>query len=86
MSVPLRDLKFDRVAISETVHAALEAEAMAFDRTMESVARQVLQEWADRKAHAYRVYARRVIANGNQTELPGFETEDAGAKRKGPKS
>lgn len=80
MSVPLKDF---RPGITESIHAALEAEASAFDRTMESVAREVLQNWADRKAHAYRIYARRVIANGNQPELPGLEPEDAGMRRKG---
>jgi len=75
MSLPLRDF---RMGISETIYAALEAEASAFERPMQDVARDVLQQWADRKAHAYKVYARRVIANGAQTELPGFETEDAG--------
>ncbi|MGE3293849.1 MAG: hypothetical protein AB7O95_20975 [Geminicoccaceae bacterium] len=80
MTLPLKDF---RPGITESIHAALEAEAVSNDTTMEAVARRVLQDWADRKAHAYKVYARRVIANGAQTELPGFETEDAGRSRKG---
>ena len=80
MSLPLKDF---RPGITESIHAALEAEAVAFGTTMESVARHVLQEWADRRAHAYKVYARRVIANGAQAELPGLELEDAGRSRRG---
>lgn len=71
------------LALSESIDAALEAEAVAFDRTRQSVAREVLQDWADRKHRAYSVYARRVIANGNQAELPGFETGDDGTRREG---
>lgn len=73
------------LSLSESIHAALEAEGLAFDKTMQAVAREVLQEWADRKHRAYTVYARRVLANGMQTELPGFETGDDGAQRKGNK-
>lgn len=80
MSLALKDF---RCAITESISAALEAEAAAFDRDMQSVAREVLQEWADRKHRAYTVYARRVLANGMQTELPGLETEDAGTSRRG---
>lgn len=80
MSLPLKDF---RLGITEEIAAALEADAAAFDRTMESVAREILQQWAERKAHAYRVYARRVIANGAQAELPGIEPSDAGFTRKG---
>jgi hypothetical protein len=80
MAIPLKDF---RLGISESIAAALEAEASAFDRTMESVARELLQQWADRKHRAYTVYARRVLANGMQGELPGLELEDGGSIRKG---
>lgn len=80
MSLPLKDF---RPGITESIHAALEAEAVSNDTTMEAVARRVLQDWADRKAHAYKVYARRVIANGMQTELPGLELEVTGSNRRG---
>lgn len=80
MSLPLKDL---RLAVSESVLAALEAEATAFDRDMQAVARDILNDWAKRKHRAYTVYARRVIANGAQAELPGFEPEDAGTQRRG---
>lgn len=71
------------LTLSESIHAALEAESIAFDQTMQAVARQVLQDWADRKHRAYTIYARRVLANGMQTELPGLETGDDGASRGG---
>ncbi len=78
MSLPLKDF---RVALSESTLAALEAEAIAFDKDMSSVAREILQDWAVRKHRAYTVYARRVLANGMQTELPGFSAEDDGTRR-----
>lgn len=73
------------LSLPDSIHAALEADAIAFDKTMQVVAREILQEWADRKHLAYKVYARRVLANGMQSELPGFETEDAGIARKARK-
>lgn len=82
MATPLKDFS---VGLSDSIHAALEAESIAFDKTMQVVAREVLQEWADRKHRAYTVYARRVIANGNQAELPGLETGNDGIARKGRK-
>lgn len=82
MAIPLKDF---RLGISESIEAALKAEGAAFDKDMQVVAREVLQEWAARKHRAYTVYARRVIANGNQTELPGFETGNDGIARKGRK-
>lgn len=75
MSIPLKDF---RLAISEPIHAALEARAAAEDVDMGVIARRVLQQWADREAHAYRVFARRVIANGSQSELPGFGLDEPG--------
>lgn len=82
MSIPLKDFG---LGITDSIHAALEARSAAWGKTMQVIAREVLQDWADREHHAYSVYARRVIANGNQTELPGMETEDAGIARKGRK-
>lgn len=79
MAKPIKDFG---LAISESIHAALEAEALAFDKTMQVVAREILQEWADRKHHAYTVYAKRLMANGMQTELPGMTTEEDGTRRK----
>lgn len=78
MAIPLKDF---RLGISESIEAALKAEGAAFDKDMQVVAREVLQEWANRKHRAYTVYARLVLANGMQTELPGFELGDDGAGR-----
>jgi plasmid stability protein len=73
------------LSLPESIHAALKAESVAFDKSMQDIAREILQEWADRKHLAYKVYARLVLANGMQTELPGFETEDVGKRRDGRK-
>ena len=81
MTLPLKDV--GRLGVNEQTHAALTAESAAFGRTMQDVIRDVLDEWAAKKAHAYKVYARQVIANGAQAELPGFDTDDAGGRRKG---
>lgn len=80
MAKPIKDFS---VNLPESVHAALDAEAEAFGKTMQVVAREVLQDWADRKHHAYKVYARRLRTNGLQTEFDGFEPEDDGTPRKG---
>lgn len=78
MAIPLKDF---RLAITDGIYAALEAEAAAFDKDMQLVAREILQDWANRKHRAYTIYAKRVLANGMQTELPGFQPEDDGRKR-----
>lgn len=80
MAKPVKDFS---LALSESIHAALESEAEAFDKTMQVVARQVLQDWADRRHHAHTVYARRMRTNGLQTEFDGMETGDNGTPRKG---
>jgi hypothetical protein len=82
MAKPIKDFS---LALSESIHAALESDAVAFDRTMQSVAREILQEWADRKHRAYTVYGERLRANGMQTELPGMTTGDDGIRRRGRK-
>jgi hypothetical protein len=73
------------LSLPDSIHAALEADSVAFDKSMQDIAREVLQIWADRKHRAYTVYARRLLANGMQTELPGFETGDDGMRRDGRK-
>jgi hypothetical protein len=82
VAIPLKDF---RLGITDAIAAALEAESIAFDKDMQVVAREILQDWADRKHRAYTVYAKRVLANGMQTELPGFEVADAGRRRSGQK-
>jgi hypothetical protein len=61
VSIPLEDFS---VGLPKSVHAALKAKAEGFDKTMQIVAREVLQEWADREHRAYTLYARYVMANG----------------------
>lgn len=82
MSIPLKDF---RLGISESIDAALKAESAAFDKDMQVIAREILQEWADRKHHAYTVYAKHVLANSMQAELPGLETVRAGLTVRGRK-
>lgn len=80
MSVPLKDF---RLGVTESIDLALYASSLAFGKDKAAIAREVLQEWADRKRHEHTVYARGLIANGMQAELPGFGLEDAGTSRKG---
>ena len=80
MSLPLKDF---RLGITESIDIWLDAEAVAFGSDKAAIAREILQEWAKRKAHAFRVAQRRMAANGLQPELPGLDTEDDGAAAKG---
>ena len=75
MSLPLKDF---RLGITESIDIWLDAESAAFGTDKAAIAREILQEWAKRKAHAYKVATRRMAANGLQPELPGLDTEDAG--------
>lgn len=80
MSLPLKDF---RLGITEAIDIWLESEAIAFGTDKAAIAREILQEWAKRKAHAFKVAQRRMTANGLQPELPGIEPEDAGVSRSG---
>jgi hypothetical protein len=80
MSLPGKDLRLD---LTESLHAVLEAESLAFGRTMQSIATEVLQSWADKRAHAFKVYGRRLMANGLQLDLAGFEGDERGSAGKG---
>jgi len=80
MSLPLKDF---RLGITESIDIWLDAEAAAFGSDKAAIAREVLQEWARKKAHAYKVATRRMHANGLQPELPGLVPEDDGAASKG---
>ncbi len=82
MSIPLKDF---RLGITESIDIYLDAEAVAFGRDKASIAREILQEWAKRKAHAHKVAARRLCANGGQPELDWSGTEDGGTDAKGRK-
>jgi hypothetical protein len=77
MSTPLKDF---RLPIPEAVHMWLEAEAQAFGMDMQQIAREVLKDWAKKKAHAYKVATKRMKANGLQMELVG-DDEEEGARR-----
>ena len=79
MSLPLKDF---RLGITESIDIWLDAEAIAFGTDKAAVAREILQEWAKRKAHAHKVASRRLAANGLQPELPGFDAEDDGVPAK----
>lgn len=77
MSVPLKDF---RLGITESIDIMLDAQALAFGKDKAAVARDVLAEWAKKKAHEHKVIARRLAANGMQPELFGDETEDDGGR------
>lgn len=86
MSLPLKDF---RLGITESVDIWLEAEASAFGKDKSAVAREVLQEWAKRKAHAFKVAHRRLSTNGMQADWLGDDaaedpaaTADAGRGRR----
>ncbi len=61
MSLPLKDF---RLGITEAIDIWLDAVAAANGSDKAAVARDVLQEWAVRKAHEHRVAQRRLLANG----------------------
>lgn len=82
MGIPLKDF---RLGITESIDIWLDAVAIANSMDKAAVARDVLQEWAERKAHEHKVAHRRMMANGLQPELPGFEPEDDGTPRRGRK-
>ena len=78
MSLPLKAFC---LGITESTDIWLDAVAAANRTDKAQVAREVLQEWAKRKAHEHTVAMRRMAANGLQPELPGIEPEDAGVSR-----
>ncbi len=78
MAIPLKDF---RMGITESIDIMLDAEAIAFGKDKAAVAREVLADWAKKKAHAHKVIQRRLTANGMQPELFGDEMEDDGAGR-----
>lgn len=78
MAVPLKDF---RLGITETIDVWLDADAAAFGVDKAAIARGILQDWAKKKAHAYKVATKRMQANGLQPELFGAEEEDDGVSR-----
>jgi len=78
MSLPLKDF---RLGITESIDIWLDAEASAFGKDKAAVAREILQEWAKKKAHAHKVATRRLTSNGAQPELFGDEEDSLGERR-----
>jgi hypothetical protein len=72
MSLPLKDF---RLGIPESVDVWLESEAQAFDTDKAHVAREVLMEWARKKAHAHKVASKLMASKGMQAELD-WQTPD----------
>jgi hypothetical protein len=75
VSIPLKDF---RLGIPESVDIWLDAEAIAFGKDKAAVAREILMEWARKKAHAHKVATKRLAANGIQPEL-GWD--DSGGRK-----
>lgn len=82
MSAPLKDF---RVPIPETTHLWLAADASAFGKDMQVIAREILNDWAKKKAKAYKVATAALRSNGLQMELIGDEEEEEGMARSGRK-
>jgi hypothetical protein len=78
VSLPLKDF---RLGITEAIDIWLDAVAASTGSDKAAVAREVLREWAKKKAHEHKVAMRRMSANGLQPELDGLETEDDGVIR-----
>jgi hypothetical protein len=79
VAIPLKDF---RTGITESIDLWLDAVAASNHIDKAQVARDVLQEWADKKDYEHTIASRRKMANGTQTDLPGFELEDAGRPRR----
>lgn len=71
MSLPLKDV---RTAVPDTTDVWLEIEARADGVDKAAVIRDVLNEWAKRKAHAFKIAHRLLRANGAQTDWLGEDS------------
>lgn len=71
-----------RLAVSEFVEMMLDAEAKAEGSNKQAIAHEVLDKWARRRHRAFKVYARRLRANGLQMEFDGIDAEDDGEPSK----
>jgi hypothetical protein len=87
MSLPLKDL---RTAVPDTTDVWLEIESRAAGVDKAAVVRDVLNEWAKGKAHAFKIAHRLLRANGAQTDWLGEDSVDeaipaavAGVSRRG---
>lgn len=72
MSLPLKDF---RTGINESPHAALEARAAALGTDMQTVARDVLAEWAARDTWSMRAAWRPTDCRRNSPDS-GWKTTD----------
>lgn len=77
MSISLRDF---RTALPEATDLWLDIESAATGRDKAAVARDILGEWAKQRAHAHKIAARRLAANGLTPDLFGADTEDDGGR------
>jgi hypothetical protein len=82
MATPLKDF---RLGIPESVDWFLEGDAVAFGKDKSAIAREILIDWAKKKAHAKRVVDKRMATNGMQPEFDWETPEDDGATRSGRK-
>ena len=73
MSLPLKDL---RTAVPESTDVWLEIEARASGIDKAAIVRDVLNDWAKCKAHAFKVAHRMLRANGAQTDWLGDDSVD----------
>lgn len=71
-----------RLLVGEFVDIALESEATGTGATKQEVARAVLEAWARKRHVAFKVYARRLRANGLQMELDGLIEDESRGDRK----
>lgn len=71
-----------RIMLPESVDMVLEAEAVGAHEDKQSIAREVLEKWARARHRAFKVYAKRLKANGLQLELDGLDAEDDGGPGK----
>ena len=73
MSLPLKDA---RTAIPEATDMWLDIESRASGIDNAAVMRDVLNEWARGKAHAFKIAYRLLRANGAQTDWLGDDSVD----------
>jgi hypothetical protein len=78
VALPLKDF---RTGIDEFTDVWVEIEAATTGKDKAAIGREIMREWAKRKAHAHKVAARKLAANGIQPELFGDDTEDDGIAR-----
>lgn len=79
MSKATKDL---RVLLPESIDLMLEAEAAGMGVDKQVIAREVLERWARQRHRAFKVYARRMKANGLQMEIDGLDAEEDGGRAK----